>query len=183
MKFRKAVLSALIAAAASAAAADQASPRLIGRFFSEKSSREEHRLGIAAFADIDLSGESEDSLELAGEIRVDCLHPNAPKDAAWMKKICNGSFSIAGTDGKYMQVAPMGCGFGVLAGCDKAGEWFPVSLKIPLSQLKGSRITKLELFMYNDTAAYAQHADDGNKWNNGSGIKLRARNFRVQSVR
>ena len=56
MKFRKAVLSALIAAAASAAAADQASPRLIGRFFSEKSSREEHRLGIAAFADIDLSG-------------------------------------------------------------------------------------------------------------------------------
>ena len=139
MKFRKAVLSALIAAAASAAAADQASPRLIGRFFS--------------------------------------------KDSAWMKKICNGSFSIAGTDGKYMQVAPMGCGFGVLAGCDKAGEWFPVSLKIPLSQLKGSRITKLELFMYNDTAAYAQHADDGNKWNNGSGIKLRARNFRVQSVR
>ena len=158
MKFRKAVLSALIAAAASAAAADQASPRLIGRFFSEKSSREEHRLGIAAFADIDLSGEREDSLELAGEIRVDCLHPNAPKDSAWMKKIC-------------------------IAGCDKAGEWFPVSLKIPLSQLKGSRITKLELFMYNDTAAYAQHADDGNKWNNGSGIKLRARNFRVQSVR
>ena len=116
MKFRKAVLSALIAAAASAAAADQASPRLIGRFFSEKSSREEHRLGIAAFADIDLSGESEDSLELAGEIRVDCLHPNAPKDSAWMKKICNGRFSIAGTDGKDMQVAPMGCGFGVLAG-------------------------------------------------------------------
>ena len=66
MKFRKAVLSALIAAAASAAAADQASPRLIGRFFSEKSSREEHRLGIAAFADIDLSARARIRLNSSG---------------------------------------------------------------------------------------------------------------------
>ena len=182
MNIAKSILYAMIVCTASAAlAADQAGARLVGRILNDRSSREEHRLTIAALTDMDLSGESEELLSLVGEVMVESLHPNKTVDSEWLKKVCNGNLSLFGADGKGVQLATMSCGSGVLADYKKPGEWLQVSFKVPLSRLNGSKISKFELYMYNDTSKYKPSKDDGNTWTDGAGVKIRARNFRVMA--
>ena len=145
---------------------------------------ESHGLIVGGTCDVDLSGHEEYDVTLRYEIKLECTHPNRPKNNEWLKRIVNGNVRVWGEGPQKgedaVQIGAMSClRDSPMAAYSRPGEWMTLMHKVPVTKLKGARLRKFETFMYNDGNGYVSDPDDGNRWNNDTGVKMTVRNVQV----
>ena len=165
----------------------RAAPHRIATLLEGEKSVEAHGLYIATDADLDLAGQEGYDVTVRYEIKFECTHPNAPKDNKWLRRLVNGRARAWGVkkDGKDgVVVGAMSClRDSPLASYEKPGEWMTIMQKIPVENLPGARLTRFETGLFNDGKGYVSDPDDGNHWNNDTGVKMTVRNMTVYTDR
>ncbi|MGI6264942.1 MAG: glycoside hydrolase family 3 C-terminal domain-containing protein [Acutalibacteraceae bacterium] len=152
----------------------------------DEKSVENHFLSVSAPADLDLSEDVGYTVTLRYEIMIESTHPNEPLSTNWLRLVRNGKTRVSPVyplnNETSVDVAPMNCDKdSVMTGYTTPGVWYAVSQEIPVDKLPGGHLGGVEIFMYNDTQGYVADPDDGNAWNNNTGVKLSVRNLQVLS--
>ena len=163
-------------------------PHLVATILAGEKSVEAHGLMVSLPCDIDLAGEEDYDVTIRYEIKLESTHPNPPANAKWLTRIVNGNARVFGEgpqkNENAVKIAQMSClRDSPMTAYEKPGTWMTLMHKIPVAQLKGAKLTRFETFMYNDGNGYVSDPDDGNRWNNDTGVKLSVRNVTVYTDR
>ena len=161
-------------------------PRQLAALVKGEKQVESHGLSVTADANLPLAEHADYDVVLRYDIKLECTHPNKPVDNKWLKWIVNGNVRLWGEGDhhgeKAVQIGSMSCrNDSVMAGYEKPGEWRTIQQRIPVEKLAGRRLTRVEVFMYNDSKGYRPDPDDGNKWNNDTGVRMTVRDMAVFS--
>ena len=163
-------------------------PHCLATILEGEKSVESHGLTISLPCDVDLAGEEDYDVTVRYEIKLESTHPNPPTNAKWLKRIVNGNARVFGEGAQKnedaIKIAQMSClRDSPMAAYEQPGTWMTLMHKIPVSQLKGAKLTRFDTFMYNDGNGYVSDPDDGNRWNNDTGVKMSVRNVTVYTDR
>lgn len=155
-------------------------PRRLATLVDERSV-ERHGLFVSADCNLDLAAHADYDVTVRYEVKIDCTHPNAPKNGKWLRKLVNGRARAWGADKSdqtAVVIAAISClKDSPLAAYEKPGTWMPLTHRIPVAKLAGGRLTRFETGLFNDGNGYVSDPDDGNAWNNDTGVRLTVRNL------
>lgn len=147
---------------------------------------EAHHLSVVANADLDLSKDKDHTVTVRYDIKVESTWTDpAPKNDGWLKLVRNGkarfwSVETPNNDNAAATQYDMNCEKNsVMASYGPSGSWMTVMQEVPAEVLADGKLTRFEVFMYNDTATY--QADEDINWNNDTGVKMTVRNIQVMS--
>ena len=144
---------------------------------------EQHGLFVAADADLDLSAHAGYDVTVRYEVKFTCTHPNAPRDNKWLRWLVNGrarAWGVKKGGQDAVVIGAMSClRDSPLASYERPGAWMTIMQKIPVERLPGARLTRFETGLFNDSRGYVADPDDGNRWNNDTGVKMTVRNITI----
>lgn len=166
------------------------SPYVISTLLGEKEV-EAHMLDVTVPADVDLSEDEEYTVTLRYDIKLESTHENEPLNNDWLKAVVNGKVRVWSSDApnndNAIDVAKMACDKdSVMTSYTQPGQWMTITQEIPVSELENGKLTRVQIFMYNDTGdvgKYKAPEGDTNNWNNDTGVKMTVRNIQVMSDR
>ena len=161
----------------------RAAPHRIATLLAGERSVEQHGLFVAADADLDLSAHAGYDVTVRYEVKFTCTHPNAPRDNKWLRWLVNGrarAWGVKKGGQDAVVIGAMSClRDSPLASYERPGAWMTIMQKIPVERLPGARLTRFETGLFNDSRGYVADPDDGNRWNNDTGVKMTVRNITI----
>lgn len=147
---------------------------------------EAHHLSVIGDCDLDLSEDADYTVTLRYDIKLESTHKNKPLNNDWLKGIVNGKvrvWSVAPTNDNAYDVVKMDCAKdSVMTSYSTPGTWMTVTQELPAEFVKQGKLTRVEIFMYNDTAtAYLPPEGNTTEFSNDNGVKMTVRNLQVLS--
>lgn len=149
---------------------------------------EAHHLSVVANADLDLSKDKDHTVTVRYDIKLESTWTDpAPLNEGWLKLVRNGkvrfwSAETPNNDNPAATQYDMNCEKNsVMTTYGPSGSWMTIIQEVPAEVLEAGKLTRFEVFMYNDTESYQAPADEGIVWDNDTGVKMTVRNIQVMS--
>ncbi len=161
---------------------------VIATLVAGEKSVEAHHLSVVGDANLDLTADKDHTVIVRYDIKLESTWKDpAPMGDGWLKMVRNGrarfwSVDAPNNDNAAATYYPMNCEKdSVMTTYGPAGSWMTLTQEVPAEVLADGKLTRFEVFMYNDTGAYQAPADEGIVWNNDTGVKMTVRNVQILS--